>query len=167
MFWRICSLLNGVLSNARCKILRIRTTTASGIMLCNAGSCSGVGGWLLLVRLYQYLYKSTPKAVFMLMDHKAVYSCLHTSAFSLVFYLARLPPEEMPGMSDVTPLSGISGLSFYSQLLSPLLFFCLVLLLFLFYHFSVYGSFSWLFSPENSNIFREELGFFVSLFLSS
>ena len=36
-------------------------------------------------------------------------------------------------MSDVSPLSGISGLSFDSTLLSPLLFFCLVLLLFLSY----------------------------------
>ena len=41
------------------------------------------------------------------------------------------PPEGRPGMSDVSPLSGISGLSFDSTLLSPLLFFCLVLLLFL------------------------------------
>ena len=36
-------------------------------------------------------------------------------------------PEGRPGMSDVSPLSGISGLSFDSTLLSPLLFFCLVL----------------------------------------
>ena len=36
-------------------------------------------------------------------------------------------------MSDVSPLSGISGLSFDSTLLSPLLFFCLVILLFLSY----------------------------------
>ena len=34
-------------------------------------------------------------------------------------------------MSDVSPLSGISGLSFDSTLLSPLLFICLVLLPFL------------------------------------
>ena len=39
-------------------------------------------------------------------------------------------------MSDVSPLSGISGLSFDSTLFSPLLFFCLVLLLFLSYLFS-------------------------------
>ena len=38
-------------------------------------------------------------------------------------------------MSDVSPLSGISGLSFDSTLLSPLLFFCLVLLLVLPYLF--------------------------------
>ena len=38
-------------------------------------------------------------------------------------------------MSDVSPLSGISGLSFDSTLLSPLLFFCLVLLPFLSYRF--------------------------------
>ena len=40
-------------------------------------------------------------------------------------------PGGKPKMSDVFPLSGISGLSFYSTLLSHLLFFCLVLLLFL------------------------------------
>ena len=39
-------------------------------------------------------------------------------------------PEGKPGMSDVSPLSGNSGLSFDSRLLSPLLFFWLVLLLF-------------------------------------
>ena len=38
-------------------------------------------------------------------------------------------------MSDVSLLPGISGLSFDSTLLSPLLFFCLVLLLFLSYLF--------------------------------
>ena len=38
-------------------------------------------------------------------------------------------------MSDVSALSGISGLSFDSTLLSPLLFFCLVLVLFLSYLF--------------------------------
>ena len=38
-------------------------------------------------------------------------------------------------MSDVSPLPGISGLSFDSTLLSPLLFFCLVLLTFLPYLF--------------------------------
>ena len=40
-------------------------------------------------------------------------------------------PEGRPGMSDVFPLSGISGLSFDSTLASPLSFFCLVLLPFL------------------------------------
>ena len=43
------------------------------------------------------------------------------------------PQKGRPGMSDVSPVSGISGLSFDSTLLSPLLFFCLVLLLFLSY----------------------------------
>ena len=46
-----------------------------------------------------------------------------------------------PGMSDVSPLSGISGLSFDSTLLSPLLFFCLVLLPFLSYRFLHAGPF--------------------------
>ena len=50
-------------------------------------------------------------------------------------------PEGWPGMSDVSPLSGISGLSFDSTLLSPLLFFCLVLLPFLSYRFLPAGPF--------------------------
>ena len=49
-------------------------------------------------------------------------------------------------MSYVPPLSGILGLSFDSTLLSPLLFFCLVLLPFLSYCFLPTG-------PENSSIF--------------
>ena len=51
------------------------------------------------------------------------------------------PPEGRPRMSDVSPLSGISGLSFDSTLLSPLLFFCLVLLPFLSYRFLPAGPF--------------------------
>ena len=50
-------------------------------------------------------------------------------------------PEGRPGMSHVSPLSGISGLSFDSTLLSPLLFFCLVLLPFLSYRFLPAGPF--------------------------
>ena len=38
-----------------------------------------------------------------------------------------LPPEGRPGIYDVSPLSGISGLSVWSHFsISPLLFFCLV-----------------------------------------
>ena len=44
-------------------------------------------------------------------------------------------PEGRPGMSDVSPMSGISGLSFDSTLQSTSLFFCLILLLFLSYVF--------------------------------
>ena len=41
-------------------------------------------------------------------------------------------PEGRPGISGVSPLSGISGLSVWSHFsTSPLLFFCLILLLFL------------------------------------
>ena len=53
-----------------------------------------------------------------------------------------------PGMSDVTHLFGISGLSFYSPFLSPVLLFDLVPLLFLSSHFSADGRFSWPF-PQN------------------
>ena len=66
-----------------------------------------------------------------------LYLCLYLSMLVFIpllwlcitFY--HCTPEGRPGMSDVSPLSGISGLSFDSTLLSPLLFFCLVLLPFL------------------------------------
>ena len=58
----------------------------------------------------------------------------------LVFMLYATP-EGWPGMSDVSPLSGISGLSFDSTLVSPVLFFCLVLLPFLSYPFLPAGPF--------------------------
>ena len=48
------------------------------------------------------------------------------------------------------PLSGISGLLFDSAFLSPLLFFCLVLLLFLSCHFSAYGLVSGFFFPQKT-----------------
>ena len=50
--------------------------------------------------------------------------------WSLCIICLCIHSEGRPGMS-VSPLSGISGLSFDSTLLSPLLFFCLVLLLFI------------------------------------
>ena len=53
-------------------------------------------------------------------------------------------------MSDVSLLSGISGLSF-GDLLSC--FYCLVLLLFLFCHFSANGPFSCLLFSENLKYF--------------
>ena len=54
-------------------------------------------------------------------------------------------------MSDVSPLSGISGLSFDSTLLSPLLFFCLVLLRCLSYRFLPAGPFFSTFSRKFFN----------------
>ena len=77
-----------------------------------------------------------------------------------------IPPEGRPGMSDVSPLSGISGLSFDSTLLSPLLFFCLALLPFLSYRFLPAGPFFSTFSRKFFNIFRKEIGFFVWLLFS-
>ena len=62
-------------------------------------------------------------------------------------------PKGTPGMSDVSPLSEISGLSFDSTLLSPLMFFCLVLLLFLSYLFFCMLVHSPELFPENSSIF--------------
>ena len=66
------------------------------------------------------------------------------------------------------PLSGSSELSFDSTLLSPLLFFCLVLVPFLTYLFLPDGPFSWTFSKKFFNIFfHEDVGFFVWLLFSS
>ena len=48
------------------------------------------------------------------------------SILSILAVVLLHPPEGRLRMSDVSPLSGISGLSFDSTLLSPLLFFCLV-----------------------------------------
>ena len=59
--------------------------------------------------------------------------------------LLTLFPEGRPEMSDVSPLSGISGLSFHSTLLSPLLFFCLVMFPILSSVFLPAGPFFWTF----------------------
>ena len=64
--------------------------------------------------------------------------CCKPSTFFFFFFNS---PEGRPGRSDFSPLSGISGLSFDSTLLSPLLFFCLVLLPFLSYRFLPAGPF--------------------------
>ena len=65
------------------------------------------------------------------------------------------PPEGRPGMSDVSPLSGISGLSLDSTLLSPLYFFRLVLVLFLSYlFFCLLVHSAILFMENSSNIFN-------------
>ena len=55
-------------------------------------------------------------------------------------------------MSDVSPLSGISGLSFDSTFISPLLFFCLSCYPFCFIFFCLLALSSELFL-ENSSIF--------------
>ena len=58
-------------------------------------------------------------------------------------------PEGRLGVSDVSILSGISGLLFHFHFLTALAFFCLVLWLFLSGHFSANSPFCWLFShPE-------------------
>ena len=49
------------------------------------------------------------------------YIALHATLIARDFFLAN-SPEGRPGMSDVSLQSGISGLSFDSTLLSPLLF---------------------------------------------
>ena len=71
-------------------------------------------------------------------------------------------------MSDVSPLSRISGLLFDSTFLAPFLFFGLISLLFLSYLFFCLLVHSCELFPElSSNIFIEEIGFFVWLLFSS
>ena len=69
-------------------------------------------------------------------------------------------PKGRQGMSDVSLLCGIPGLSFGSHFLSPCLFFCWVLLLFLSYFFLPACSFSWIFSRKFFNIFSLKDGHF-------
>ena len=66
-------------------------------------------------------------------------------------------------MSDVLLLFGISGLSFDSPFLSPLLFFCLVSLHFWFGHFFVKGPFSCLFPQGTLSTFLFFLFFCMAL----
>ena len=67
----------------------------------------------------------------------------------------RVTSKEGRGSLMSSPLSGISGLSFDSTLLSPLLFFCLVLLLFLSYtFFFLLANFPENFPENSSNIFH-------------
>ena len=57
-------------------------------------------------------------------SHTHMRTCTHTHSLSLSLSLSRSssPPEGRPGMSDVSLLSRISGLSFDSPFLSPLIF---------------------------------------------
>ena len=71
----------------------------------------------------------------------SAYETLYSASFAKKSRLQYDSPEGRPGMSGVSPLSGISGLSFDSTLLTPLLFFCLVLLPFLSYCFLPAGPF--------------------------
>ena len=84
-------------------------------------------------KLYQQLKYSSQNIILM--------GTTFSALFSLYTVMLLLAPEGRPGMSDVSPLSGISGLSFDSTLLSPLFFFCLVLLPFLSYLFLPAGPF--------------------------
>ena len=62
-------------------------------------ACSGVGGWWLVVvgAAFSVLAnRSTTKAAFMLVDHKAVCSCLQTSAFSPAYR-----PDHCPDMTTL------------------------------------------------------------------
>ena len=67
----------------------------------------------------------------------AVFKVMVLIKYSVSFFFLK-----GPGMSDVSSLPGISGLSFDSPFSSPLSFFCLVLLLFLSSHFSSNGPLS-------------------------
>ena len=90
---------------------------------------------------------------------------VHVCMWMCMCYAWFLLLQGRPGMSDVSPLSGISGLSFDSTLLSPLLFFCLALLPYLIF-FCLLVLSSELF-PENSSIFFIKRDFFVWLLFRS
>ena len=61
----------------------------------------------------------------------------------------KLPPKGGRGISDVSPLSGISGLPVWSHFsICPLLFFCLILSLFMSYLFLLLAHFPDLFFPK-------------------
>ena len=63
---------------------------------------------------------------------RVCYCCAHMQLYRCT---SLCPPKGGQGCLMSPPLSGISGLSFDSTLLSPLLFFCLVLLPFLSHRF--------------------------------
>ena len=74
-------------------------------------------------------------------------------SLSLTLSLSPSPPPQREA-ADVWCVPPVSGLSFDSTLLSPLLFFCLVLLLFLSCLFLPAGPFFWTFAGKFFNIFR-------------
>ena len=84
---------------------------------------------------------------FSLISYLLVLLSIINACFQIPFFW----PEERLGSSDVSPLSGISGLSFDSTFLSALLLFCLVLLLILSSHFLCFGPVSCLLSR---NVFK-------------
>ena len=86
-------------------------------------------------------------------DFRATVSFFPTKSMALALSTSLSTPKGRPGMSDNSPLSGISGLSFDSTLLSPLSFFCLIQLLFPPYLFSA----RW---PMLQNFFTKILQYF-------
>ena len=75
--------------------------------------------------------------------------------FTLAFSPYRWPcyfltPEWRPGMPDVSPLSGILGLSFVSRFLYPLLFFCHLAVCFLLIFMLLVHSPAFFFFTDNS-----------------
>ena len=88
---------------------------------------------------------------------------IQRSAFLHVMFIPLAPPPRRPGMSHVSPLSGISGLSFDSTLVSLLLFFCQIPLLCLCYLFAacwpIFLIF-FFFTKKFLSVFCLEIGFF-------
>ena len=106
--------------------------------------------WTPQGHLYQYLLLRSNMSMLSLAYHliKSPTDPLLwiMSLWDLPFCCYCLPQIPRRETGDVWwhPLSGILGLSFDSSFLSPLLFFCLVLLLFPSRHFSGNGPVSWL-----------------------
>ena len=111
---------------------------ASASSLGAAGSLPEITDWVCVYNRHEKLrttYKAsfTPLCTWFLLEYgrEFLFFLLGSNLYLADFIevVARKPhsthtsPEGRPGMSDVSPLSGISGLSFDSTLLFPLLFF--------------------------------------------
>ena len=93
-------------------------------------------GGLCLQNYYRYCALGVFFALICTAFESVLFCCFCKKFFYILYHSHCLwPPERRLGISDGSPPSGISGLSFDSTFLSPFLFFCLVFFLFLSCHF--------------------------------
>ena len=120
------------------------------------------GGGRILIGWGRFLSISALLDLF----RKQVCSCVFFDSFCNKF--ANLNPRREAGAIWCLPLSWMSGLSFDSTLMSPLVFFCLLSLFFLsfFVFFSAYWPTDLTFSRKIVNVFCYEISFLVRLFVS-
>ena len=123
---------------------------------------------VLFLGICKRVYHMTLSCFFLKSSHNLVWKCVYILfSLLLLFFVLNVivficgggathtyyTPKGRPGMSDLSFLSGISGLSFDSPFLSPVLLFLLCPLALSVLSFSANGPFSWLFSRKLSNIF--------------